>query len=696
MLLACLPERVDAQQASPLDFLTGLTEYRQVRSMLGRHVNARAVELLEARRRTVGALRSVSDVEARKAYIRERFLATLGELPERTPLNARVVGTIERPDYRIEKIIFQSQPGFFVTGNLYLPKQGKPPYPAVLYPLGHEPGGKAYPVWQQMLGTLASKGYVGLTWDPLGQGERVQLWDAAFGEQRLGGSTMEHTILGIQCLLAGDNLARYTIWDGIRALDYLASRPEVDASRIAVSGNSGGGTHTAYLAALDDRLKVAAPSCYLTSWRKLLETIGPQDAEQCLPPWLADGLDHADFVIAFAPKPYLMLAAIRDFFSITGTRQSFEEARQIYGLVGAGEKVDMTEADDGHGFSKPRRMAAYRWFGRWLKGVEDNEPEPEIEPLSREELNCTSTGQVVTALGGETVYSMNRRRAERAVRLRPAFSKEEMRRVIGLEDTRVQPVAWPYGVIEREGHRIEKWVFETDPDIVVPALYYVPAGGGRRPAIVLADGRGKSAADTEATELVRAGAAVLSLDLRGMGETRSTEATKGGEWNRFLGDYDSAMTALLIGRPLVGMRVRDVLHATSWLASREEVDPARIYAIGRGAAAVPVLHAAALEARLNRVALDGMLVSWRAVVEAQVHQQVFENVIRGVLRYYDLPELAASLAPRPVWVIDAADPMGRPLTRPAVEAAWQAAKQVRIVRRSAAEPAARAFIEMIR
>lgn len=696
MILVCAAAEAAAQQPSPLDFLTGLTEYRQVRTMLGRHVNAHAVRLLEERRRAVGELRGAAEIEARKAYIRERFLATLGELPERTPLNARLVGTIERPDYRIEKIVFQSQPGFFVTANLYLPKQGKPPYPAVLYPLGHEPGGKAYPIWQQMLATLAKKGYVGLTWDPLGQGERVQLWDAAFGEQRLSGSTMEHTILGVQCLLVGDNLARYTIWDGIRALDYLVSRPEVDARRIAVSGNSGGGTHTAYLAALDDRIQVAAPSCYLTSWEKLLETIGPQDAEQCLPPWIGDGLDHADFVIAFAPKPYLMLAAIRDFFSIMGARRSYAEARHVYSRLGAEEKLAMAEADDGHGYSKPRRLAAYRWFARWLKGVEEEEPEPEVEIASREELNCTSTGQVVTSLGGETVYSLNRRRAEQAARSRPAFSVAGMRRLIGIEDSRIAPAAQPYGVIEREGYRIEKWVFQTEPDIAVPALLYLPAGGGRVPGIVLADGRGKSAADAEAAELVRAGAAVLSLDLRGMGETRSTEATKGSEWNRFLGDYDSAMTALLIGRPLLGMRVRDIVHAASWLEQRPEVDPARIYAIGRGLAAVPMLHAAALHAPLSRVGLDGMLVSYRAVVEAQVHQQVFENVVRGVLRHYDLPELAARLAPRPVWLIDAADPMGRPLAKSAVEAAWRAAPEVRIVRRTAAEPAARALIEMIR
>jgi len=692
----CATFRAGAQQTSALDFLTDLTEYREIGSALTRSMNARAMRLLDQRRQAVERLRSAADIEARRSYIRKQFLATLGELPDRTPLNARTVGAIERADYRIEKIIFQSQPGFFVTANLYLPKRGTPPYPAVLYPLGHERGGKSYPVWQQMLGSLATKGFVALTWDPVGQGERVQLWDPAFGDRRLSGSTMEHTIIGAQCLLAGDNLARYTIWDGMRALDYLASRPEVDPKRIACSGNSGGGTHTAYLSALDDRIQVAAPSCYLTSWRKLLVTIGPQDAEQCLPPWLEYELDHPDFVIAFAPKPYLILSAIRDFFSITGARETFEEARKIYGALGAGEKLHMVDADDGHGYSKPRRLAAYKWFARWLKGAEDEAPEPEIEIATREELNCTATGQVVTSLGGEMVYTMNRRRAERAIAARRPFSTSELARTIGLEAPRGEAVARPYGAIDRDGYRIEKWVLLSEPELPLPALLYLPAGGGKRPAVVLADGRGKSAADAEAGELAKAGAVVLSVDLRGLGETRSAAATKGGEWNRLLGDYDNAMTGLLTGRPLVGLRVQDIQHALGFLEKRPEVDPARLYGIGRGTAAVPMLHAAALDARLKRLTLDGMLVSYRAVVEAKVHQGVFENLVRGVLRAYDLPDLAASLAPRPVWLVDAADPLGRPLARAEVEREYRAAKGLRLLRRTAGEPPSRVYLEMIR
>ena len=364
IILGALP--LSAQE---LNFLKGHTEFGGIRSMLASYMQKKAFELLDQREKEVAKLTTLEAVQARKRYVRDHIIRALGGLPERTPLNARVVGTLQRDGYRIEKIIFESQPKFFVTANLYLPATGQAPYPGILYPLGHEAGAKANPVWQQMLATLARRGFVALAWDPIGQGERLQFYDEDWGDSKLRASTTEHTVLGTQCLLIGDDVARYTIWDGMRALDYLLSRKEVDPGRIGCTGNSGGGTHTAYLSALEDRIHVAAPSCYINSWRWLLKTIGPQDAEQNFPHWLRNGLDFPDFLHAFAPKPYLVLSAIRDFFAIDGARDTFSEAKRVYSAIGAGEKLDMVEADDGHGYTKPRREAAYNWFSRWLKGM---------------------------------------------------------------------------------------------------------------------------------------------------------------------------------------------------------------------------------------------------------------------------------------------------------------------------------------
>lgn len=668
---------VAAQPSEELDFVSGLEEFRHVRSTLPAHVNRLARGLLEERERTVAGLATSQQVAERQAYIRERMLAALGGLPSRTPLNARTVGVLEREDYRVEKVIFESQPRLFVTGNLYVPKKGRGPYPGVLFPLGHELGGKSYPVWQQMLGGLASKGYVAFTWDPLGQGERVQLYDADLGESKLRHSTSEHTMLGIQCLLAGDSLARYTIWDGMRALDYLLSRPEVDSARIAVTGNSGGGTHTAYLAALDDRIHVAAPSCYLTSWGRLLETIGPQDAEQILLPWIGSGLDHADFVYAFSPKPYLILSAIRDFFSIAGTRATYLDARRVYRVLGVPDRLSMVEADDGHGYSKPRRMAAYRWLGRWLKGVDDQAPEPDVVMATEEELRCTGSGQVSTALGGETVSTLNRQRVEQVGRNRRRLSgaqdlaayqeeiREQVRRSSNVELRKDAVPVSRYGEIQRPGYRIEKLIYESEPGIIVPALLFVPGTGEKRkPAIVYVHGQGKSAeADRggQIEQLVEAGIVVLAIDTRGSGETRVKETQQNTDFRPHFGDFDSTMTALLIGRPLVGMRAVDVGRGVDLLSARPEVDPGRIYGFGKQAGAVPLLYAAVLDERIRRVVLEGMLISYQSIVNRSIHRQVFEDVVPGALKFYDFPDLVATLAPRSVWMVNAVDPLGQPV-----------------------------------
>ncbi len=673
LLVALIAGPAAAQISDELDFLSDLEEFHNLRNMLPTYVHQLAKGLLAERERKIAGFSTSQQVAERRAYIRERMLQALGGIPDRTPLNARVVGVLERDNYKIEKVIFESQPHFYVTANLYLPKKGRGPYPGILFPLGHELGGKSNPTWQQMLGSLATKGYVALTWDPIGQGERVQLYDPDFGDSKVFRSTTEHTIMGIQCLLAGDNLARYTIWDGMRALDYLVSREEVDATRIGCTGNSGGGTHTAYLSALEDRIKVAAPSCYLTSWRRLLESIGPQDAEQVLIPFLSDGLDQADFVHAFAPKPYLILSAIRDFFSISGARETYAEAKRIYALLGEREKLAMFEADDHHGYTKPRRMAAYRWFGRWLKGMDDQEPEPEIDFASEEELRCTESGQVATSLGGETVFSLNKKRVEQLGQKRSPLSsprdlttyrdeiRQQVRRLTNFKMLKGPVSVKSYGEIQRPGYRIEKLTYESEPGIIVPALLFVPDPANvRTPAIVYVHEKGKAAEASpggDIEQFVKAGFIVLAIDTRGSGETRFKETQQANDFPRFFGDYDSAKTALLVGQPLVGMRALDVSRGVDLLVARAEVDSEKIYGFGKEAGAVPLLYAAISDERLKKVALEDMLISYRSIISNRIHRQVFENVVPGALRFYDFPDLVASLAPRPTWIVNAVDPL---------------------------------------
>ncbi len=678
-----------------LDFLSDLAEARSLRQMLPKHVNGLARAALDSRREKIASITSAAALQARKQYVRERILASLGSLPERSPLNVRAIGTLEWPDYRIEKFIFESQPRFYVPAHLYVPKHGTPPYPAILFPLGHEFDTKARPLWQLFLGTLATRGYVVLTYDPVGQGERIQLYDPDWGESKVFRNNTEHTILGIQCLLIGDNLARYSVWDGMRALDYLLSRPEVDAKRIACTGNSGGGNMTAFLAALDDRIQVAAPSCWINSWQSLLDTIGQQDAEQVLIPSLQDGLDHADFIYAFAPKPYLILSAIRDFFAIKGVRETVDEARQIYAMLGVEEKLQKAEADAGHDYSKPLRMAAYRWFGHWLKGAEDSAPEVDLPLATEQEMRCTPSGQVETSLGGETVRSLNQKRVEALGRKLPALTvpadvssfRERTRQQVGrllnqgplpLTEPRALKTR-PYGQLARFGYRIERLTYESEPGILIPALLFVPEGQQtRKPAVVYVDGRGKSAeagSGQDLEQLAKAGFVVLAIDARGTGETEVLESEQAHDVRPYFGDYDSAMTALVVGKPLVGMRALDISRAVDLLQAREDVDPDRILAFGRGTGAVSVLYAATQDERLKKIVLERMLVSYRTVVDQKIHRQVFENVVSSVLRFYDLPDLVAALAPREVWMVNPVDAVGQVVRSRQAESNYAFAQQ---------------------
>ena len=246
-----------------------------------------------------------------------------------------------------------------MTANLYIPA-GTPPFPGVLLPCGHSDNAKAFEGYQRACILLARNGMAVLCYDPIGQGERYQMLDGK-GKPIVRGTT-EHTMAGIGALLVGRQLASYCIWDGLRALDYLASRPEVNPAAPRLHGQLGRRHDDGLPDGVDDRIAVAAPSCYITSLERLFVTIGPQDAEQNITGQVAVGLEHADYVTLRAPKPTLLTVGTRDFFDIKGSWDTFREVKLIYGRLGFGERVDLFESDEEHGFTRPRRIATARWM----------------------------------------------------------------------------------------------------------------------------------------------------------------------------------------------------------------------------------------------------------------------------------------------------------------------------------------------
>lgn len=367
------------------------------------------------------ALASAAGTQAYRDSARARFRRVLGPLPARTSLRARVVGTVPQAGFHIEKVVYESTPHHHVTANLYVP-EGKGKRPAALLFCGHEQTSKATSSYQLTARLLARNGFVVLVIDPVSQGERMQLVDPS-GKFLTRGGTTEHTLLNAQATLLGTNLPAEQLWDNVRGLDYLLTRPEVDAARVGCLGNSGGATQTAYFMAYDDRVQVAALCSYVAAGERNLTLTGPADGCVMLPGAGAAGLDAADWPIMFAPKPLLLLTGRYDFVDQTDMEAVFADTHRAYAALDQAEKTDIFTYDDGHGISAPKRAAAVAWFRRWLGASGPLVAEGTDQPLPEAALRCTPTGQVATAFKDEqSLAAIHLAEARRLARLRPTYS----------------------------------------------------------------------------------------------------------------------------------------------------------------------------------------------------------------------------------------------------------------------------------
>ena len=662
-----------------------------------------ADDQLAKRRAAVSALSTPQDIEQRQAYVRSTLLRLLGGLPEqRGPLNLRRTGTLDRGDYRVEKVVFESLPNFFVTGNLYIPKNGKPPYPAVLQPVGHSQNGKAGGGYQSLSIGLVKNGFVVLTYDPIGQGERTIFYNADLRGSLVGSSTREHQMVGIQSLLAGQSVARYRVWDGIRGLDVLESLAEVDKTRLGIAGCSGGGTLATYLLALDKRIKVAAPACYISAWEEQLRGTGPQDAEQQFPDQLPAGINHGDYLIAFAPKPLIICSTSDDFFPLEGSTRTLVEMRRIYDLMGSSNKIDRFVGPGGHGMRRETREAITGWMNRWLR---DTAPAPVTEPDHKletdEDLYATETGQVATSLKGETASTLNMKNLSG---IRPSPRPTSLVTAI-TELTRFAKPGGPLNLRTRStaegaGYQLESLVYDSEPGRYVPASLCVPAADRTKHRTILhlnPMGNAPSFAEGgEARDLCTSGYTVLSVDLAGTGETSSV---KGGYSQEWFGSDNLTWMALMVGRTMIGLRMSDIVRGVDVLAERGLLGDGGVAGFARGTAGASLLHAAVVEPRLSLLVLDDPLVSWRAITETPIHRRVFDVVVPGVLRAYDFGDLVAAIAPRPVTLVNVRSPLGEVMLLAEVRKHYEAAVEAyrsreeafRVRLRSPSEPVRGSF-----
>lgn len=661
---------------------------------LNQYLDGIASQFTAQRAATVASIHTRAGALARQAAVRSKILDLIGPLPERTPLHAQITGETQADGFVIRKVIFESQPGLRVAGLLYVPSgqtsSGK--RPAILMTPGHYPTSKTHDASAAAL--FAMNGFVVLSYDPIGMGERLEYPDPAKPGMSLAGPpTSEHSEASLQPMLIGDTLARYMVWDAMRGIDYLSSLPEVDPHRIGAFGCSGGGTVTSLVAALDKRVAAAGVACYITSFDALLPTKGPQEAEQSEPRFLSSGLGFPDWVELAAPRPYAVISTYSDMFPFAGARASVIEARRFYSLfnpaaegVPAGNtppsippvpSVPAWNADTNnrippnaplqfitgpghHGALAPITGEILTFFMRNLEPGSDADhpivpaaylasgPDNPMDKMPASTFQVTPTGQVSSSYPDEqTVFSLNRKLANARIAGRPPVSGAQLVqaiRSITLADAQPGHAKFDAALLAAKTGPI------VLPDQIGGDLHgqiAVPATAGRHPAVLLLvpdslDGDSDAARANQAQfdALTRAGNLVLAITPRpspGMEETKPS----------LLGPYyQLTLRADIVGKTLLGLRVDDVIRAVDYLAGRPDVDPRRISAISSGHMGLVLLHAAVLDTRLAHVTVDHVLTSYQSLVNAPMPVDAAEDVLPGVLLHYDLPDVKRTLGRR--------------------------------------------------
>jgi cephalosporin-C deacetylase-like acetyl esterase len=610
--------------------------------------------------------------QTRRPEVERAFRKAIGleTLPERTPLSARVVGRHELDDYVVENVIFESRPGFLVSANLYRSKVAKNGIkPAILCPIGHylTPGKAAAEVQARCI-KLARLGFVVLTYDAIGQGERLRLGNI-------------HHEAGYALLPLGETIAGWMVWDSMRAIDYLLTLPDVDPERIGVTGNSGGGLNTLFTAALDQRVRAAVVVGYTFEFNNWLKYAGGHCTCTHLP-GLFRSMEWFEIAGLIAPHALMMLQGDHDgIFPISGARRAGHNTESIYALLGQPGSARFVELPgQPHAYSRPYREQMYGWMMRQLQGQGDGSAIPEGAVATRAEddsaLLCDPSHTLFA--NAPTVVDLARRRAlslvaNMAVRSAPETRAADARWV---RDLTASPEARPqflapavHAKTPVPGGQVEKISFVSEDGEYIPGLLWLPAHR-ERPAqtVIVVDSLGKQAVAKSALvqPLLAAGLAVLAVDLRGRGETLGV-VRPGWDLN-----YRLVANQVLFGQPLAGRRTFDLMRTIDYVRTREELAPGDVTVVGMNDDALPALLAAAADARIAHVAVAGYVHSfvsqmrekahatgvdvrthWNdaqvsGVVDAGDYKTDLGAVIPSVLKTLDLPDIVALIAPRRV------------------------------------------------
>ncbi|MBQ7695182.1 MAG: acetylxylan esterase [Lentisphaeria bacterium] len=633
--------------------------------MLQAHTVSSIRELNAARAARIDALKTKEEAQGYVEEVRGKIAKIFAMPSDRSVPECEFAGTVEHDRFRIEKIIYYSREKFPVTANLYLPRSaGK--HPAVLLLCGHGQEGKATDTYQAAAQNLALQGYVVLVPDPAGQGERWQFVNVPGGADVHGRCTWEHSMMGKQLRLCGDYFGAWRAYDALRGLDLLLSRPEVDPARVGITGNSGGGTMTTFVQALDPRFTMAAPSCYVTSWQRNWENEIAADAEQIPPGILAAGCEMGDFLLAYAPRPILLLGQKNDFFDARGLKETWEQARKVYKLLGAEENLQYFIGPTNHGYSVENREAMYRFFASYARPEGTPAEDPGTELLSEKELSCTETGQIMTSRPElSTIHDLIVRKAAelKAARrpLSPAELKARLRQALRIP----AEIPVPYARILRpvylsaipaERACLSRFGLEGEPGLFTTLKLDARSAFMHFPALEklniylphLDAGSEVVQLDRDPEELY------AGFDYRGTGESAPLTGTWGPDFRKFNmthnHEYHFDSVALMFGSSMIGLRTLDTLRAVAFVKSS---GVKHLHLAGRGLGAFPALMAALLADEVESLTLYDAPESYESMVQKYVTHWPQSCMIPGALEFTDLPELYAAVkAEKPLDIVN--------------------------------------------
>jgi len=616
------------------------------------------------------APQTLAEWEQRRSELRRQMLTAWGGFPEKPcPLEPRILATLQRDGYRVEKIVFQTRPGVWMTANAYVPETpGR--LPAVLVVHGHWRLAKQEPVVQARCLGLVQLGFFVLAVDAFGAGERGL--GKALGEYH--GEMVAATLLPVGLPLCG-----LQVYENQRAVDYLLTRPEVDANRLGITGASGGGNQTMYAGAWDDRFGAVVPVCSVGNYQAYL------GAACCMcevVPGALQFTEEGNVLGLTAPRGLLVVNATRDAvqFSVAEARKSVAWAQPIFKLYGRPDHLKHATFESPHDYNQAMREAMYGWMTRHLKGIGDGSPipEPQSSVEDPETLRCFPGASRPDDFVTIPQFAASEARRLLQQRAPPQNSqqwqKQQAAILQGLNDClfgHATPVATQSALASAANADPAGGIaFQPEPGLRLTARQQPPGKPGQKLAIVLdLDGGEQAASSPLAGQLRSDGWTVLTPDLRATGSAAQPNDRIGRA-----PDHNTAEWSLWLGRPLLGQWVVDVRRLLDAVQERDGRLPAEVTVVGIGPAGLVAVCSAAVDSRIASVLTSGMLASY--VTDEPYQGQRLGVLVPGILRDAgDVAQLAALIAPRRMVIGGGVSGRGTPLDSATLDAAFAFTRQ---------------------